>query len=290
MNSSEIISIFEKSEELPIMNNSINEVINMINNSNNINIEEFADQIDKCGNLSDVILINVNSGYFRLQRKIESLSDAIVYLGMKAVEKLVIAYLIKSLIPAKIGKSKELNREKYWKHCLGTSIAANILAEKLGKVDKYKYFAYGLIHDIGIVMLDICLPEFVDEVVTMQEKGIHQIVAERLVMKGFTHEQSGRWQCEKWGLPEDIIAIVEHHHTPLAAKKYLEEVYIMCLADSISSLYYERLLCLNTSYVLNKNVMIKLGITENDIEEISGVLPERVDEADRQLDFKLFHL
>lgn len=287
MNSLEIFKVFENSNELPIMNNEITEVINMVSNSENIDIGEFSDKLAKCGNLSEVLLNNVNSGYFNLQRKIESLSDAIVYLGMRTVEKLAISYLIKSLIPAEIGKSKELNREKYWKHCLATSIAANMLAEKLGKEDKYKYFAYGLIHDIGIVILDICLPNLIDEVVIMQEKGIHQIVAERLVMKGFTHEESGRWQCEKWGLPEDMKAIVEHHHTPLLADKYIEEVNIMCLADSISSLYYERLLLLNTRYVFNKNVMNKLGITENDIEEISRVLPQKVEEADKQLNFNL---
>jgi len=290
MDSLDIINIFEKSDELPVMDNEITELINMISNSDYINIEEFSNKLAKYDNLSEVLLINVNSGYFKLRRKIDSLSDAIVYLGMRTVERLVIAYLIKSLIPAEIGKSKKLNREKYWKHCLGTSIAANLLAEKLGKVDKYKYFAYGLIHDIGIVLLDICLPNLIDEVVIMQEKGIQQIVAERLVMKGFTHEQSGRWQCEKWGLPDDIKAIVEHHHTPLLAEKYLEEVNIMCLADSISSFYYERLLCLNTRYVFNENVMKKLGITEDDIEEISRVLPQKVEEADKQLNFDLFYL
>lgn len=147
-----------------------------------------------------------------------------------------------------------------------------------------------LIQDIGVVMLDICLPDLIDEVVTMQERGLHQIIAERLVMKGFTHEQSGGWQCAKWGLPEDIKAIVEHHHTPSMAKKYKEEVNIMSLADSISSLYYERLLCLNTSYVLNKSVMTQLGITEDDIEEINSVLPEKIEEADKLLNFNLFHL
>lgn len=290
MNSLDIINIFEKSDELPVMNNEITEVINMISNFDDIDVEEFADQVAKCGNLSEVILINVNSGYFKLQRKIDSLSDAIVYLGMQAVERLAIAYLIKSLIPTEIGKSKELDREKYWKHCLGTSIAANMLAEKLGKVDKYKYFAYGLIHDIGFAILDICLPELIDEVVIMQKKGVHQIVAEKLVMKGFTHEQAGSWQCEKWGLSEDIKAIVEHHHSPLLAKKYLDEVYIMHLADSISSRYYESLLCVNSSYNLNETIISKLGITENDLEEISSVINEKVEEADKQLNFKLFHL
>lgn len=290
MNNLEIIDIFEKSNKLPVMNSEITEVISMINNSDSIIIEEFADKIAKCGNLKESLLINVNSGYFKLQSKIESLSDAIIYLGMQTVERLVIAYLIKSLIPAGIGNSKELDREKYWKHCLGTSIAANLIAEKLGKEDKYRYFAYGLIHDLGVAMLDICLPDVMDEVVTIQKKGVHEIIAERLVMSGFTHEQAGGWQCENWGLPEDFKAIVEHHHTPLLAKKYLEEVNIMSLSDSISSLYYERLLGFNTKYELNKNVLNKLGITKDDVEEIGTTLPEKIEEANKQLNFDLFYL
>ena len=91
-----------------------------------------------------------------------------MYLGMQAVERLVIALLIKYLVPSKIGKSKELSSDKYWKHCLGTSISATFLAGKLGKVDKYKYFAYGLIHDIGVVTLDICLPNILDEFAIIQ--------------------------------------------------------------------------------------------------------------------------
>ncbi len=137
-------------------------------------------------------------------------------------------------------------------------------------------------------MLDACVPDLVDEIVIMQEKGIGQIVAERLVMKGFTHQQAGSWECEKLKLPEDIKEIIEFHHTPLMAKKYADEVNIMNIADAISSLYYEKLLGVNNKYILNKTIMGKLGITINDIEEISRILPEKVEEANKQFKFNLF--
>ncbi|HCW05515.1 MAG TPA: metal-dependent phosphohydrolase [Clostridium sp.] len=289
MNSEKIIGLLEEAEWLPKINRNILEIISLIDSSDKINMEVLADKIQKCGNLRESLLANVNSGYFRLKRTVNSLSEAVVYLGTKAVERLIIAHLVKALIPDRIGRAKNLNREKYWKHSLGTSIAANILAEKLGYKDKYKYFAYGLIHDIGTVVLDVCLPELVDEVVLKQSKGLHQIVAERLVMKGFTHEHAGAWQCEKLRLPEDIRVIVEHHHTPLQADKYKDEVYIMSIADAISSLYYERLLCMHTNYVLNERVMEYLGLTYDDIEEISKILPQKVEEAHKLFNFNLIY-
>jgi HD-like signal output (HDOD) protein len=290
MREAELISVFHESKDMPSVNKEITEIIRMLNNSDTLNIDLLAEKIARCGNLRSALLTNINSGYFNLARSIESLSDAIVYLGMKTVEKLIIAYLIKSLLPDALGKSKELSREKYWKHCLGTSIAANMLAEKLGKEDKYKYFAYGLIHDVGVAALDVCMPAVVDEVVKLQQKGLHQVVAERLVMKGFTHSNIGAWLCLKWELPEDIKAIVEHHHTPLLTKDYYEEVRIMSVADSISSLYYERLLSLNTTYVLNEKIMELLGVTMEDIESISELLPDKVQEAEKQFNFTMVEI
>lgn len=287
MNGKEIISLLEKSKELPKINRNILEIISLIDSTEKINMDVLAEKIERCGSLKYDLLANVNSGYFKLKRTVNSLPEAVMYLGAKSVERMIIAHLVKSVIPDNIGRAKFLNREKYWKHSLGTSIAANILAEKLGYNDKYKYFAYGLIHDIGAVVLDICLPDIVDEVVLKQRKGLHQIVAERLIMEGFTHEQAGAWQCEKLALPDDIKAVVTHHHTPLEAKEYKDEVYIMSVADSISSLYYERLLCMNTRYVLNRKVMEVLGVTDDDIEEISMMLPERVEEAYTQFNFSV---
>ena len=77
-------------------------------------------------------------------------------------------------------------------------------------------------------------------------------MAERIVMKGFTHEQAGIWQCNKWELSKDIRSIVKHHHAPLLDGKYSYEVNIMSLADSISSFYYEGLLSMNTKFIFNK--------------------------------------
>jgi len=165
MKSTEIISILERNEKLPNIDKEITEVIVMLKNSDTLDIEKFSDKICNCLNLKEAILANINSGYFRLSRKIETLSDAVKFLGLKTVEKLVIAHLVKTIIPDNLGQSKQLDREKYWKHSLGTSVAANLIAEKLSKADKYKYFAYGIIHDLGVVVLDICVPDMVDKVV-----------------------------------------------------------------------------------------------------------------------------
>ncbi|MBC2580968.1 HDOD domain-containing protein [Clostridium sp. DJ247] len=290
MNGEEIIKYLDETNQLSVLNPGIVDIITMINSSDTLDVDTLADKISKCGNLSEALLININSGYFARSRNIGSLKDAIVLLGLETVERLILAYLAKALLPDNKGKAAKLSREKYWKHCLATSISASMLADKLEIEDKYRFFAYGLIHDVGIPILDIYLPDIIDQVVNLQHKGLHQIIAERQVMNGFTHSHIGAWISERWKLPNDIRAIVEYHHIPLQAKEYLTEVRILSVADSISTLYYERLLSLNTKYVINEKVFNLLGITMQDIEDISAELPSKVEEAKKLFNFTMFNI
>lgn len=91
-----------------------------------------------------------------------------------------ISYFTRLLLPDNKGRAKLFNNNKYWKHCIGTSIAAYMIADETKLSDKDKMITYGLIHDIGITVLDICLPDLLDKVHEQQMKGIHQIVAEKL--------------------------------------------------------------------------------------------------------------
>ena len=283
----EIIAKLEATDKLPAINPEISDIIRLVNNEDTLNLEELSDKIMKCGNLKKALLENINSGYFNITRKIESIKEAIVFLGMRTVEKLIVAYLIKYLLPNTLGNASDIDNKKYWNHCLGTAIAANIIAEKIGIEDKYRYFAYGLIHDIGYTILDICFPEIIEEAFNIQKKGISQVVAERIVMQGCTHADIGAWICDKWGLHDDIKTIVEHHHTPLTAKSYNLEARIMNIADGISTLYYEKILNVSTSFAINENIVKTLGIKMDFIEEISLLLPKKVEEGSEQLNFNM---
>lgn len=277
MDKSEIIAYMDQFQHLPNINEDFSKIISMLNTSDELSIDKLVDEISICPNLRKSLLTTINSENFKMPRKAETLKDSIMYLGLNTVKRLVLAYMIRSILPDNLGRSDEIDKDKYLKHCLGTSIAAIDIAEKLNIGEKYKYFAYGLIHDIGNAAIDICLPGIINEVTEIQSKGVNQIVAEREVMKGCTHCEIGSWICKKWNLPEDIQAIVAHHHDPLVETKYKMEVAIVNLADSINTLYYEKLLYLNNFYIINEETMKYLGLTMRDVEKIGNSLPNKID-------------
>ena len=94
---------------------------------------------------------------------------------------------------------KIFHNKKYWKHCLATSMAAYMISAETKLSDKDKMFTYGLIHDIGITVLDICLPDYLDEINEMHLKGTHQLIAEKIVLDGITHAEIGVGSAKSGG-------------------------------------------------------------------------------------------
>lgn len=201
MNKEKIYELLEASEHLPELPESVSQIIDILNNPVALDIDKLAEKLSSNGHLNELMIKNLNSGYFQLNRKINSIKEAIVYLGMKTVQNLLIFFITRQFFPdAPARKARTFDMVHYWKHIIGTSVASCILSSRLQAADKYKLFSYRLMHDIGIAVLDMYLPELIDEVSEKLKSGMHQLVAERTVMGGITHAEIGAWLCRKWNL------------------------------------------------------------------------------------------
>ena len=271
-----VILQIKESGHLPIIPKAFGEILDMLLDPYEYDLDECVDKFMKYPQLEQIMIhsLDYNSN---LNRKILTIKDAITYLGARNAKIVAISYITNLLVPIEKGRAKIFNNKKYWKHCLGTSIAAYKIAEKSNLSDKDKMFIYGLVHDIGVTVLDICLPDEMDQIHQLQKKGVHQIAAEKLVLQGITHADIGSWLCFEWNLPNEMQAIIANHHTPLLAREYKTDVMIMHLADSISTNYYESLLGCETTFIYSKKIMESLGLDENFMKEIIHTLPQEIE-------------
>lgn len=274
------IQLIKDSGDLPQIPKSFGEILDMLLEPCEYDMNQCVERFSQFPELEKALIqvLNYNSN---LNREIKTVKDAINYLGAKNARIIAISYITRLLLPDRKGRARLFNNKKYWKHCIGTSIAAYMLAESAGISDKDRMFTYGLIHDIGITVLDICLPEYLDKIYEMQLKGVHQIVAEKIVLGGITHAEIGMWIIKEWGLPEEIMVVVGYHHTPLLAKQFAEDAKIMHLADSISTNYYEKLLGNKTTFVYSEKIMKSLNIDRITVDTIAYKLPAEVAKLDR---------
>ncbi len=272
-----IFELLDHSEKLPVLSPEIQEIMKMLQYPTDLDVNCLAEKVSEQKELNEMIIKSLNLGYFQNGKRIESIKEAIIRLGLKSVHNLLIFFMTRQLFPEGDSSKRSFDMRTYWKHVLGTSVASTLLSERLQKGEKYKLFTYGLIHDIGIPVMDVCMPENLDEVATKLKSGIHQLVAERSVLDGISHAEIGGWLCRRWGIREDIINIIEYHHTPLLLKEYNEDCLLMHTADVISSEYYTRLLGININHRISDRIMDMLGLTAQDYRYIVQKLPEEVD-------------
>lgn len=271
-----IINLIKTSGNLPQIPKDFGEILKMLLEPIEYDLNQCIENFLRFPQL-EALLIQVLNYNAKFNREIRTIKDAINYLGAKKAKIITIAYITRLLLPDNKGRAKLFNNKKYWKHCLGTSIAAYMIADETKLSDKDKMFTYGLIHDIGITVLDICLPDYLDRIYELHTKGIHQIAAEKIVLSGITHAEVGMWICEEWGLPDEIAEVVAFHHSPLLSKRYMNEIRIMHLADSISTNYYERLIGNHTTFIYAEKIMKILNVDKEFIQDIIKRLPSEID-------------
>lgn len=282
MSEHKIIGMIKDSGLLPHIPQEFGEILNMLLEPIEYDIDSCVDRFSRFPQL-EKILIKVLNYNFDLSREIRTIKDAINYLGAKNAKVILISYVTRLLLPDAKGRTRIFDNKRYWKHCLGTSIAAYMIAEETGLSDKDKMFTYGLIHDIGVTVLDICLPDYLDRIHEMQLKGMHQIAAEKIVLSGITHAEIGMWICKEWKLPDEMLSVVGYHHYPMVVDRFIDEVRVIHLADSISTNYYERLLGNNSSFIYTDKIMKALNIDKKYVDYIIEKLPIAINDLNKRL-------
>jgi len=284
MEEHKILKIIKESEHLPPIPKNFGEILRMLLEPVEYDIDQCVENFLRFPQLGEALIKIVNHNA-NLSREIKSVKDAINYLGAQRSRIIAVAYVTRLLLPDREDRSKIISNKKYWRHCLGTAIAAYLIAEETKLTDKEKIFTYGLVHDIGITVMNICLPDHLDKILELQKKGLHQIVAEKSALGGMTHGEVGMWLCKQWNLPDELAEIVCYHHTPLLARNYINEVYIMHLADSISTDFYEALLGTETTFVYADKIRESLNLDKEFINEISKRLPSEINKLNRKIKF-----
>lgn len=270
----------EKSPTFSKVPKELSDIIHLLQKPQDVEIENLIEKIELVDGLPAMIIDFINSDLFKIRKEVTSLKEAIIYLGMNTVQVIAILAIISTLFPNYLNQIGNFRRECYLRHSVGTAVASVAIAEWLGKGDKYQLFAYGLLHDIGVVLYESYFPELKEKIDEIIIRGNHQIVAERIVLGGIDHTDIGEWLCDKLILPPNIRQVITAHHWPFKAKEDNIMIKILNLGDYISTKYYEDLLRRSSfEWPTNYNLNNSLNVPKEVIEEIANSLPKKVDEV-----------
>ncbi len=152
----------------------------------------------------------VNSAYYGLRKKISSISDAIVYLGIDILRNLVVLEAVKSLIDKDIAGT-QFSRERLWFHCAVVGVSNQMVSERIFRMKGDNSFLMGILHDIGIIVEDQVVPGMFEEYLTGEDcKDMPLVDFERRRI-GTDHCEIGYLLCKEWKLPLEICESIRDH-------------------------------------------------------------------------------
>jgi len=159
------------------------------------------------------VLKLANSAYYGFPRRIASVTEAVVILGLNTLRSLIYTYFSKGLLSKEV-RGYSLGKGELWKHSISCAIICREIARKNKLGDIESYFVAGLLHDIGKIVIDEYLETEYEKVIQrVTEEGLPFNVVEKEVL-GFSHPQIGGILAKRWNLPEFLVDGIRYHHEP----------------------------------------------------------------------------
>jgi len=176
------------------------------------------------------ILRIANSTFYGFPGKISTIPHAVVILGFVNIRNLVLAASISKIFSSK-GENGHFDREGFWKHSLACGVTSKLIAKRSGMKNLEEVFIWGLLHDVGKLVLDAYFNEDFTRVVHLaREKEVLLRDAEQELL-GFGHAEVGGIVADKWNLPPAMIKVIRFHHNPTEANESMRMAAIVHLAD-----------------------------------------------------------
>lgn len=230
--------------------------------------------------MSARLLKIVNSAFYGLGEKVDTLTHALSIVGTEQLTDLALAAIVTSKFQ---GIPRDLiNMETFWMHSIGCGIAARRIARQVPGVESEKMYLGGMLHDIGSLIFFKESPEVAKKILLRcKESGEHLFKVEKEVL-GYDHAEVGALLLTEWKLSEQLVEMVRYHHQPSKAEDSIIETCIIARADA---LVYE--LEIGSSGEpgvpeLDPKVAEMIPISEEEISALKEEIIEQIDDTVRK--------
>ncbi len=193
--------------------------------SGNVTAEELSRVVASDPAVAARVLKISNSSYYGCQRQIQTLSHAIVVLGLATLKSLVIAASVKQVY-----QPYGLTEKMLWEHSFGAGLAARIIAQETRLASEEEAFLGGLFHDIGkTIMNSMDSRQYQEVMQRCYNDGISFEDAERQVYS-YTHSEVGGLVIKKWNFPDMLMhAVLNHHYFDFAEDTDAFQINLTCV-------------------------------------------------------------
>ena len=178
----------------------------------NASVDELREVIQSDPALVARILRRLNSSYYALSQKVSDLKTAVSLLGFREIRNLAMTVFIGRFFD---GGSTHgtFKREALWAHSVGVAVAARLVARVCGRGAPEEAYIAGLLHDLGLILLDQTLRRHLYKVVDALDPSVPTHIIENRILS-FDHALLGGYVARKWNFPDAVADAITFHHQP----------------------------------------------------------------------------
>jgi putative nucleotidyltransferase with HDIG domain len=209
-------------DDLPTISGMLKRLLEVMKNPR-VSLAEISQFVASDPAITSRVLRMVNSPIYGFPRRISSINQAVILLGVNVVIGLLLSVSVFDLI--------QKGMVGLWEHSMACALVARLIAKEKGLKDPEEVSAAGLLHDLGKVMLALRFHnEYEQTVDYAKTRGVTIYDAEKEFF-GVTHEDAGNWIGQKWNFPKTLINTISFHHRPSRAGEASLQAAIVHVAD-----------------------------------------------------------
>lgn len=178
------------------------------------------------------VLKLVNSAFYAMPRKVETISRAVGILGMQPIHDLALAVAVTKTFSGL--HQQVMSMKIFWTNSFFSGLVARELARKCFLIDSERMFVEGLLREIGHLILYEQMPEQAEQALRESATTGTPISAVEQNIFGFDFTEIGQVLVEVWQLPKNFGMAIRYQNNPNGAKDYAFEAALLNMANAMT--------------------------------------------------------
>ena len=180
------------------------------------------------------MLQRLNSSYYGLSHKVADVRTAVNLLGVREIRNLAVTVFMSKMFEQEWSHG-DYRRAGLWSHSVSVGVCSRLVSRVCGRGLPEEAYVGGLLHDIGLIMLDQTLRKHFIRILDQLSPSTPTHTVEMGVLS-FDHATLGGFVAQTWNFPEQIVDAIAYHHHPLDyTGPHRDIVYIVPIANYLCS-------------------------------------------------------
>jgi putative nucleotidyltransferase with HDIG domain len=174
---------------------------------------QISEVIRRDPSLTARLLRLVNSVYYGLTTPINSIEEAVFYLGIRQIRQLATVTPVIEDFQRLVGNSLFEWRE-FWRHCIGVAIMTREVISCVQVPSDESDYVAGLVHDVGRIVMASVFPGHFLEIQRQASLGLGNAMELEKELLGMSHAELGALYLRSHHLPQVFVETAQYHHSP----------------------------------------------------------------------------